>query len=261
MRSPFPGMDPYLEDPGGWPNIHHRLISSISDQLMPKIAPRYSVSIEERVYMVDQDDLDHRISPDLAVRTRRLAEPAAPYDTITRPVILAPAPSFRLADRYIDVVDRKTRTVVTTIEVLSPINKRRGSEGFRAFTEKRQQVMDSETHWVEIDLLRAGERPARVMAMGDYYGLLHRGDGDGSLEVWPIQLRERLPTIAIPLRAPDSDVALDLQRVCADVYARGMLAYDLDYREPPPAPGLSAADAAWSEQQIAAWRAAEASIA
>ena len=53
MLSPFPGMDPYLEDPGSWPDLHHRLISAASDQLNAQLRPRYLARIEERVYVDD----------------------------------------------------------------------------------------------------------------------------------------------------------------------------------------------------------------
>ena len=48
MDSPFPGIDPYLEESSGWPGVHHRLISVLSDVLSEQVAPRYTVSIEER---------------------------------------------------------------------------------------------------------------------------------------------------------------------------------------------------------------------
>jgi hypothetical protein len=31
MPSPFPGMDPYLENPEFWPGVHNRLIVAIID--------------------------------------------------------------------------------------------------------------------------------------------------------------------------------------------------------------------------------------
>ena len=38
MRSPFPGMDPYIENCGLWGDFHHRLISEIQDTLA-QVAP------------------------------------------------------------------------------------------------------------------------------------------------------------------------------------------------------------------------------
>src|SRR5438874_11797542 len=41
MPSPFPGMDPYLETPNLWPDVHHELISQIRSALNPALLPRY----------------------------------------------------------------------------------------------------------------------------------------------------------------------------------------------------------------------------
>ena len=41
MESPFPGIDPYLEHPWLWPDVHHRLIAALADNLGARVAPRY----------------------------------------------------------------------------------------------------------------------------------------------------------------------------------------------------------------------------
>ena len=50
MHNPFLGMNPYLEQPGLWPQVHNRLIVAIADEITPQIAPQYRVSIEEQIY-------------------------------------------------------------------------------------------------------------------------------------------------------------------------------------------------------------------
>ena len=50
MPSPFPGMDPYLESPTIWPDVHHRLISEIQSTLNPRLRPQYVARVELRVY-------------------------------------------------------------------------------------------------------------------------------------------------------------------------------------------------------------------
>ena len=115
--------------------------------------------------------------------------------------------------------------------------------------------MTSRTHWLEIDLLRAGARPPEVASVGDYYALLRRGDGDGdAMEAWPIGLRDRLPTVAVPLIAPMPDVPLDLQAAIDALFERYDYADWLDYDSPPPAPSLTAADARWTDDCIRRWR-------
>ena len=55
MPSPFPGMNPYLENPELWPEIHSRLIVAIADAVAPHICPKYRVAIEQRVYQITDE--------------------------------------------------------------------------------------------------------------------------------------------------------------------------------------------------------------
>jgi hypothetical protein len=260
MESPFPGMDPYLEEPSGWTSVHHWLISVIGEMLIAQVAPHYSVKIEERVYIADDDDLDTRrqIAPDifLVQRPSALAAEAAATATATPATIIERLPlAPEVRDRYLAIYDRRSRELVTTIELLSPWNKARSTRGSREFLAKREAVFSTRTHWIEIDLLRAGERPEEVAGQSDYYALLRRGNGGGRLEVWYVDLRDPLPRISVPLRDPHPDVVLDLQSVFATIYARARYADDVDYARPVPPPPLRPADAAWVAQCIARWRA------
>lgn len=259
VDSPFPGMDPFLEEPSGWTSVHHRLISVISDTLTEQVAPHFSVSIEERVYITDDDsDRRQQVAPDifLVQRPSPLASQAATTATATPATIIERLPpALEVRDRYLTIYGRRSRELVTTIEVLSPWNKARGTRGCREFLAKREAVFSTRTHWIEIDLLRAGERPEEVVGQSDYYALLRRGNGGGRLEVWYVDLRDLLPRITVPLRAPHPDVVLDLQAVFATIYARARYAEDVDYTRPVPPPPLRPADAAWVAQCIDRWRA------
>ena len=161
----------------------------------------------------------------------------------------------RIHDRYIEVRDAHSREVVATIEVLSPFNKQPGAQGYKAFQEKRIDVMASSVHWIEIDLLRAGMRPPEVAYRSDYYALLSRGDRRQPYEGWFFDLRDRMPTIAVPLRPPYADIPLDLQAVFGEVYIRGRYAYDVDYMLPAPPPPLHPDDEQWLRQCIHEWQA------
>lgn len=142
--------------------------------------------------------------------------------------------------------------MITTLEVLSPANKAPGTQGRTQFLHKRQAVMASHTHWIEIDLLRGGERPVELRGRGDYYALLRR-EGARVYEVWVASLRDRLPIITVPVRAPTPDVPLDLQTLVETVYRRGYYADSIDYGKPVPPPPLSPADAEWVQQQVRSW--------
>lgn len=260
MPSPFPGMDPYLEEPSGWPSVHHRLIAVMSDMLAEQLAPHFHVSIEERVYITDSDDPEsrQRLAPDLYLveRPTPYASSGAAVGAITPPTIIEPLPALEVRDRYLEIHDRRSREVITTIEVLSPRNKATGTQGRRQFVSKRDVVFSTHTHWIEIDLLRAGERPAEVAGKSDYYMLLRQADAGGRLAVWYSDLRDRLPTIAVPLREPHNDALLDLQTVLDIVYDRAHYADEIDYTQPATPPPLRPADAAWVTERIQAWLAA-----
>jgi hypothetical protein len=259
--SPFPGMDPFLENPVEWSGVHTRLITFISDHLATAVLPDYHVKIEQRVYIVRPDEGNGRrtIVPDIFVVER----PAASSVALSTPGVIAPATmiepviDLEIRDRYIEIRDSRNEEVVSVIELLSPINKVPNALGYNAFRKKREQVLRSRTHWIEIDLLRAGERLQEVAGESDYHALLKRV-GEYRYAVWYFNLRDRMPTIAIPLRPPDEDVPLDLQTVFEEMYARGRYGETIDYNpEAVPPPRLRAADAVWVNERIAAWKAPE----
>lgn len=255
--SPFPGMDPFLEDPTEWGGVHTRLMNSISDQLAALVQPNFSVKIEQYVYLITADEArSQQIAPDvyLVETLPQTAWPGAALGIAT-PTLVEPLYELEVTERWIEIRDKRDRQVVTAIEVLSPFNKAKNTPGRTAFLRKRNNVMSTRTHWVEIDLLRAGERPPEVANKSDYYALLKRSGLLGAYEVWYFDLRDRMPTIAIPLRAPFADVPLDLQAAFDDTYRRGGYASDLDYTADVPTPVLRPPVAAWVSQQIAAWRA------
>ncbi len=258
MPSPFPGMDPYLEDPINWPDVHHGLIDTIRAHLAVIAGPRFYVRIEERVYITDPaDDPGYpALIPDVVVTSGR-PERAQPRGqggvaTITAAVRIEPYLQPEIRDRYIEIHDARSHEVVTAIEVLSPANKVKGSRGRRALEEKRALLHQGGAHWIEIDLLRAGERHERLTGRSDYCVTLWRR-GRGGLYAWFIDLRDPLPTIAVPLRPPYEDLPLDLQRVLDETYDRAYYAESIDYTRPLPPPPLQPADAAWVKNTLQAW--------
>jgi len=52
MQSPFPGMDPYLEEPGGWKGVHSRLIAILGELLNRDLGPSFIADGDTRVYVV-----------------------------------------------------------------------------------------------------------------------------------------------------------------------------------------------------------------
>lgn len=174
---------------------------------------------------------------------------------ITQPTLIEPLEQLEIHERFLEVRDRRSREVVTIIEVLSPWNKAAGKERWDAFQAKRRTVMASHTHWLEIDFLRAGKRPAEVAEKSDYYALLKRGSVLSSYEVWYFDLRDKLPTIVVPLHQPYVDVPLDLRAVLEDVYRRACYAESIDYTSDIPSLRLRPADGQWAGEQIKNWMA------
>jgi len=256
MRSPFPGMDPYLERSDRWSGVHARLIAVLGELLARQVAPRFFVDSEDSVYVLGLDDPARPLGrPDLYLaEAAGVGRPSRSRGQIAAPTLLDVPASLEIRAPHLNVVDTADRQVVTTIELLSPINKVANSSGRRDFLRKREHILNSHTHWLEIDLLRAGMRPPGIPAQGDYDAALHRAGSLDRLEAWFVALREPLPTVAVPLRPPFADVPLDLQEAVEIVYDRYRYDTAIDYADTPPPPPLNSTDASWANERIAAWR-------
>ncbi len=253
MPSPFPGMDPYLEDPGLWPDVHNELISQARAVLSQQLRPRYTVRIENRAYVSGEDDPGRDvIVPDVRVaqRSRRkaatLPPPGGKPPPVTEPEVLTTLLDDEMQEPYLEILDRANRRVVTVIEVVSPTNKIAGSEGRRSYQQKRSEVLRSPSHWMEIDLLRAGAAVVpRLARPYDYVVHVSRAGQRPTGLVWRIFLEDRLPVVGVPLKPEDADAPLDLQQVLTTAYDRAGYDLDLDYRRPPSVP-LTREQARWA---------------
>jgi len=252
MPSPFPGMDPYLEDPTLWPGVHQSLITYIRDALQPELRPRYHARIGERLYVVEPP---HLIYPDLVLvrRPQVIREPGPTAEVATveadTPVMLT-IPPVEHREPFVEIVHTAGGEVVTVIEVLSPANKTPG-EGHRLYRRKQQEILDSPAHLVEIDLLSEGlhtvavsEEAAASLKERRYLVSVNRAPERYQFELYPVPLQRRLPRIRVPLREPDPDVVLDLQAVFTRCYDNGGYEDFIDYRRPPPV-SLSAEETTW----------------
>lgn len=175
-----------------------------------------------------------------------------------RPAVVEVLREPEIQDAYLEIRDARSHEVVTAIEVLSPANKVKGSRGRQAMLEKRRLLLQGGAHWLEIDLLRGGERDEPVAGRSDYVVVLYR-PRDPRLQVWFVDLRDPLPVVAVPLRPPFPDFPLDLQKVLNEVYERARYADQIDYTGPVPPPPLRPADALWVQTQIQRWRSERAS--
>jgi hypothetical protein len=259
MPSPFPGMDPYLEDPGLWPDVHHELISVARDQLTARLRPKYVVRIEERVYVSDEEDPGRSvIIPDLQVMDQdsegslSVAAETAGTAGAAAPVVAVTVIRDKIRESRIEILDREDRRIVTVIEILSSANKVPGARGQMSYLQKRDDILESSSHFVEIDLLRAGRRAvtSRKIAQSDYFVHVSRNEKRPKGLLWPISLRQPLPAITIPLREGDKDASLDLQSVLTTAYDRAAYDLQIDYRKEPNPP-LTSELAKWAHDLLA----------
>jgi hypothetical protein len=209
MPSPFPGMNPYFEQIDDWHDFHKEFLVTLRHQLVPRIGPGYFIPLKFRA------------------EVQRSAEDIE-----------------RIA--FLEVRDCRDRELVTIIELLSPSNKRPGDNRSQ-YLSKRRQILRSDAHLVEIDLLRGWPpMPAEGRPAVDYSVLISRAGRRPVAEFWPIRLRDRMPVIPIPLKEGDPDSRVDLQAVLNQAYDRP--AYEDFIYYGSPEPPLTAEDAEWAAQ-------------
>lgn len=206
MKSPFPGMDPYLEDPAFWPDFHPRFITYWCDYLSDSLPEPYEARLNERVHLV--------------------------------------AMSLDVRETHIEILHRPDHALVAVLELLSPWNK--SGDGYLQYLVKRKAVLRQKVHLVELDLLVGGQRVqlAKPLPAGDYYGLVSRG-GKPDCEVYAWSVRDALPAIPLPLQAPDPDLPMAVGAVFATAYKLGRYGRSLKYGTAPLAP-LRKKDRAWA---------------
>ncbi len=229
MPSPFPGMDPYLEAPDIWPDLHDALAGEIRGALNHSLPTPYYARLKMR--------------PEFGI-----------VDENSEP----------LRHAFVEIRDpTRGHRLVTLIEIASPSNKRPGVDR-RAYLQKQREVLDSDANLIELDLLRAGDRllanlllqeaVARLDPAPDYLVLVNRawqrvGDA-AAYQIFPVLLTEPLPCIPVPLRPGQEEVPLDLQFVFRRAYDSGPYQRGaVDYGS-PPRPALRGEAAAWAEERL-----------
>ena len=249
MPNPFPGVDPYLEDPAFWPDFHSTFIVCWRDALRGVLPPNYEARIGERVYLVEPP-ASRRVGPDLSV-SRSAAGGTVPTlsgststSAVLEPVTVPLGALEEVRESYIEILHRPDRTLVAVLEVLSPANKEEPGRG--DYLAKRNAALRQNVHLVELDFLIGGQRlpMGAPLPAGHYYALVSRADRRPNCDVYAWTVRQPLPPIPIPLRAPDPDALTDLAAVFGTAYARGFYDESINYTAPTAAP-FSAQDRAW----------------
>lgn len=255
MRSPFPGMDPYLE--AHWGDIHTTLMVYARNQLNAQLPDDLQARVEESLAVTEDDQKRRTVYRDVRVVEApgiSAAESAATAASST--VDVAQPYVVKLEDeptthRHLEIVDTGGGRLVTVIEILSPANKV-GSHGQLIYIRKQREYLRAKVNLVEIDLIRAGnfvlaipEDRLPIVCRTPYMVCIRRADREGEAQLYPVPLRQPLPNIPVPLRPTDKDVVLRLQPLLDDCYRDGR--YDrIDYRL-EPVPRLAESDGRWAD--------------
>ncbi len=178
------------------------------------------------------------------------APPATP-----QPIIVDAGDEY-VTEGFVQVIDtRSGNKIITVIEFTSPANKV-SPEGRKMYHQKSLELIGGGVSLVEVDLIRAGAWNLRApLAKVEYKGrglynvCVTRGWRYKKPEIYPIQLKDRLPLIAIPLRQTDPDALLDLQVLIDQVYENGSYGYDVDYSK-PPIPPLPELETKWTSEYL-----------
>ncbi len=257
MPSPFPGMNPYLEKPEYWSQVHKWLIVLIAQSLNPQLRPKYRVAIEERVYNATGDDSMLVGIPDDVVVQSSQSNHQDPSALVTvaapsvKPMKIAlPMTEMVVKEWYLEVRKVETGKVITVIEILSPKNKR-SLEGRSTYETKRQKILDSLTHLVEIDLLRQGKPMAmNTQAFQSHYRIVvSRSQERPQADLYAFNLPQAIPSFPLPLQPDDREPIVNLQQLLHNLYDQGSYDLAIDYSQDPPLP-LSTADASWGKQVL-----------
>lgn len=245
-------MDPFLEDPAFWEGFHDVLITCCMFNIEQGLPEGYISNVKERAEVISVDDPAAKVFvPDIGLARELPARPmsspsgaavAVELERVTIPSI----DSIEVREAYIEIQRMPGFESVTVIELMSPWNK--NGAGIGIHRGKRAALVREGIHFVEIDLLRGGTRTklARPLPTGDYYTHIFRGDRKPDVDVTAWKLTDKVPSIGIPLRAPDPDVTLNLADAVRTAYEQGRYDRKLRYNlalDPP----LNDQQAKWTQ--------------
>jgi hypothetical protein len=221
MPSPFPGMDPYLEEDRLWPSFQHGLVICLEKMLQPGLVDRYRDRVGQRTYVTEQ-------------------------------ILFTSVAREEHHEEYLEIRQRGDGRVVTIVEVVSPTNKTT-AEGRRAYLDKRQSGRAAGANLVEIDLLLQGPPMLEYSREGlpdwDYAVTVTRSTQPERYEIYTSTLQKRLPKFRLPLAADDRDTVVDLHQVFNRCYDQGDFASQIEYAAAPSVP-LGEEDRLWLEEWL-----------
>ena len=258
MKSPFPGMDPYLES--RWSDVHSTLVTYAREAINRVLPPGLMARTEVRAIVTDEGVDVRSIEPDVSVFER--TKPPEPWNAEPSGVAIAElvCVSTRKRDiqqRFLEIRDaRSDGRVVTVIECISPTNKPR-ENGRKKYRQKQAECRAAGINLVEVDLTRAGDRTSimpieqlQLRSRTTYLAWVSRASEPDKSWACCLPFSQCLPAIPIPLRPADQEILLELQPLIDTTYETGRYFDDIDYTE-ELVPPLSDEDAAWAATVLA----------
>ena len=262
MPSPFPGMDPYLESQPRWEIFHGWFIHKLAELALPKAASMGCwIDVERDVYGEDPSGEMVLLGEPDEVFTVAASQPkwqgngtsvatlAAPRSV--REVVIDRGEARKHRQHYLVVRQNKAwPRALAVVELLSPANKI--GKYAQTYHAKRAKMIASFTHFMEIDLLRAGDNPLRDrfpnLAPTPYFIFVARKTMLGrNEESYPLRLQDPLPTVGLPLWDDPPDLPLDLAEAFRSAYDLTTGGRPINYMdEEIPEPALRSDDAEWA---------------
>ncbi len=252
MPSPFPGMDPWLEDPNVFPDLHDSLIIYLRDAINAALPEPYVASAATRIWIDDEDQREPDVFLTGPDAPPPFVDPAQLYDG---PGLMVIAPeALPVEEKFVEIRSTHGDRLVTSLEVLSPSNKAPGGKGREQYLDKQGRCRVAGVALVEIDLLREGRHTTAV----DYDRLVRRApnfcyhvcvSGRAVLDhyiVAAVGLADRLPRVPIPLDPGVPPIFVELQPLLDRAYDNSRYARKARYGEPPRLP-LNQAETAWAD--------------
>lgn len=213
MKSPFPGLDPYLEK--HWGDVHTSLMPALRRQLQQQLPEGLWASVEESVTIVKGEKPDRHIA---------IFDTTSGSTVITVIEVLSPANKIGEQGRwkYVNKQQAYLRGGINLVEI---------------------DLIRSGDY-----VLSAPREPIIKEHLGKPMISVHRSYL-ADWEVYPLNLRDPLPNFRIPLRPRDKDAVLQLQAAMDECYADAQYGRRIDYAAAPE-PRLGDEDATWAKELL-----------
>lgn len=250
MPSPFPGMDPWLEDSGVFPDLHESLIFLLKGAINAGLPPGYVATSKNRVWI---DEARVR-EPDVSVFGDRPVGEGGVAILTGLVAVEGGLESDPVEESYLEILSVQGKRLITAVEVVSLTNKLAGKRGRKTYLRKQKEYHRAGVNLVEIDLLRSGphvtavplDRLERTVGPFHYHISVRTEHPHSRFFAAGIRLSERLPAIGIPLDRGTPPVTVELQPLLDQAYDSGRYTSLADYTawcNPP----LPAAQRTWAE--------------